>query len=154
MSFALIKPFMTSAMYNAVWTFWFPVLSLIHFHSNRQANHGTNKLAVEVSLLCVILWVMQRVFILKWENKQYKISCLPYYSFLWKLKLRSIPVRNEFCSFVRAELNWSLREYIISSRNTKLTSGVQTKIELAVQILFLVVLSATPPHPPPAGYRV
>ena len=153
MSFALIKPFMTSAMYNAVWTFWFPVLSLIHFHSNRQANHGTNKLAVEVSLPCVILWVMQRVVILKWEKKNntrlaaYHITASfenwNYEAFQWETNFVLLCKRN-----------WSLRECIISSRNTKLTSGVQTKIKLAVQILFLVVLSVTPPHPPPAGYRV
>jgi len=101
-SFALIKRFITFAMfkdeksksistgrfrrlYNAVYTFWFPVL--FHFHSNRQGNRGTNKLGVEVNLPNVIKWIMQRVFSLNLENKQYKISCLPYYSFLWKLKL-------------------------------------------------------------------
>ena len=68
-SFAPIKQFITSAMfkdeknkntstvrfrrlYNAVCTFWFPVL--LHFHSNRQGNHGTNKLGVEVNLPYVI----------------------------------------------------------------------------------------------------
>jgi len=44
------------------------------------------KLEVEVNLPYVIFMNNVTSYYSQWENKQYKISCLPYYSFLWKLK--------------------------------------------------------------------
>ena len=64
-SFALIKPFMTSAMFkkrdinseiSCIINLHVLISGSSLFHSNRHSNHGTNKIGVELNLLYAILY--------------------------------------------------------------------------------------------------
>ena len=61
-------------LYNVVCTYWSMAFFFISIVTGRQIT-GQISFEFEFNLPYVILW--HRVIILNWEDKQYKISCLP-----------------------------------------------------------------------------